>query len=797
MLKNQLKLAFRNIVRNGTYSVINILGLTLGLASALLLVVYVSHELSYDKFHQDSDRIYRVSETVPLGDGLKYIASTSMAVSINLRVDYPELEAVTFLSRPHQSDVSYNGLRLYEDRIHAVDESFFSVFDFEFLIGSEETSLKDVNTIAITASTAKKYFGDEDPIGKILRINQIWRGRDMPFTVTAVLKDMPANSHFKMDMLIGMNSLRSVMSEGIESSWGWDSGYTYFKTPENFDIAAMEASFPAFINKNMGYEVEWLTYFTRKMTEIHLQSDLNSELESNGSLDDIYIFSIVAFAIIFIAAINYINMATAIASRRSQEIGVLKTLGAVRGQLIRQFLTEAFVMTFIATLLAGFLAEMITPAFNNISGSELNIGFFEQPKRLLFFVISSLSIGLISGAYPAFYLSSFSAIKGLKGQTSGRKPILNFRKGMLIFQFGISIFLIVTSLMVYNQWAFMRDKDYGIDTESTIIFSLQNGENQERFDVLKSKMESNPDILAISTSHRRIGRNINQQNAIRIFESDSTFEEMSLSVLYVEPDFLPEMGVKLKAGRFFMKDNQVDLNNSVMLNQEAVDLLKNKDVIGRNYTINNGNGTIIGVTDNFHFESLYNKIKATVFIPTENANRFVTMSVNSNKFSETIAFMNTAWNDFDPDRGFRYDIVGEDIRNLYGSERRFFNLFTIATALAIFIASLGILGLVSFSAYQKTKEIGIRKVLGADTAGITFLLTKEFIILIIVANLLAWPAAYFFSDNWLSNYSYRIPVQIWPFVLATIIALFIAVFTAATQTIRAAQKNPVDSLRCE
>lgn len=797
MLKNQLKLAFRNIIRNGTYSLINILGLTLGLASALLLVVYINHELSYDKFHQDSDQIYRVSETVPLGDGLKYIASTSMALSIHLRVDYPELEAVTYFSRPQQSDVNYKGNRLYEDRIHVVDEEFFKVFDFEFLDGSEETSLKNVNTIVITASTANKYFGDENPVGKILRINQIWNGRDMPFTVTGVLKDMPANSHFKMDMLIGMNSLRPVMFEGIDRSWGWDSGYTYIKAPANFDMPAMEASFPQFINKNMGYEVEWLTYFTRKMADIHLQSDLNSELEQNGNIDDIYIFSIVAFAIIFIAAINYINMATAIATRRSQEVGVLKTLGALRGQLIRQFLTEAFVVTFVATLLAGFLAEMITPAFNNIAGSQLEIGFFEQPKRLLLFILSSLTIGLISGAYPAFYLSSFSAIKGLKGAYSGRKPIFSFRKGMLIFQFGISIFLIVGSLTVYNQWVFMRDKDYGIDTESTIIFSLQNEENQSRFDVLKTKMENNPDILAISTSHRRIGRNINQQNAIHIFESDSSFQELSLSVLYVEPDFLTEMGVKLSTGRFFMNDNRADLNNSIMLNQEAVDLMKNKDVVGRNYTIDEGSGTIIGVTENFHFESIYNKIKATMFIPTENANRFVTLSVNNEKFSETIAFLNTAWNEFDPNRGFRYDIVGDDIRNLYGSERRFLNLFTIATGLAIFIASLGILGLVSFSAYQKTKEIGIRKVLGADTAGITILLTKEFLILIIVANLFAWPAAYFFSDNWLNNYSYRIAVQVWPFLLATTIALFIAIFTAATQTIRAARKNPVDSLRYE
>ena len=797
MLKNQLKLAFRNIIRNGTYSIINILGLTLGLASALLIVVYVNHELSYDRFHPDADRIYRISESVPLGDNVKKIASVSMALAPSLRLDFPELEAVTFFSRPQSSDVTFGGKRAYENRIHVVDEEFFKVFDFEFIEGSKENSLKNINSTLITETTAQKYFGNEDPIGKELIINQIWQARNIVLTVSGVLKDMPSNSHFHMDMLIGQNTLQNFKPEGMDTGWGWDSGYTYIKTPPNYSIENLEASFPAFLDKHMGYENKWLTYFTRKMTEIHLQSNLNSELEANGNIQDVYIFSIVAFAIIFIAAINYINMATAIASKRTQEVGIQKAMGALKGQLIRQFMTETIVVTLMASLMAGFLAEILTPAFNNISGRELEIGFLERPRMLLLYMGCALLVGLLSGIYPAFYLASMSSIQAMKGKSKGKKSLLGLRKGMLIFQFGISIFLIVGSLVVYNQWNFMKNKDYGLNTETTLTFSLQSADNQNRFETFKNRLETNPNILSISTSNRRIGRDINYQDQINIYEADSSFEALSLSIIYAEPGFLEDLGVKLISGRYFSRDNDSDINRSIILNKAAQELLKNPDVLGRQYSNYEGSGTVIGITENFHFESIYNKIKPIAIMPSGEPLRQVTLNISNNKFSETISFLTEVWGEFDPQRGFRYEIISDDIKTFYSNEQRFFNLFTIATGLAIFIASLGIFGLVSFSAHQRTKEIGIRKVLGADVKNITFILTKEFLLLIIIANMLAWPMAYWFSDGWLNNYSYRTNIQVWPFLIATGLALVVALATAATQTIKAARKNPVDSLRYE
>ncbi len=796
MLKNQLKIAFRNLMRNGTYSLINICGLTLGLASVLLIMTYVNHEMDYDQFHRDADRIYRVSETVPLGDDVKIIASTTYALAPNLRLDYPDLENATFFSRPQSTDVFYKENRFFENRIHFVDDEFFEVFSFDFVDGTPE-ALKEVNTIVINESTAKKYFGEQSPIGEELRLNQYYNGENITLTVSGVIRDMPVNSHFHMDMLIGLKTTEQYIYEVMGRAWGWDSGYTYVKVPEQFDMAAFDASFPDFINKHVGANTTWLTYFTRKMTEIHLESDLNSELEANGNKQDIYVFLIVALAIIFIASVNYINMATAIASRRSKEVGILKTLGATRGQLVRQYISEALLITLIATLLGGFLAEVITPSFNSLAGKTIEINFLENPDRILLYLSGAFAIGLLSSIYPAFYLSSFQSIQALQGKASGKNSLLGFRKGMLTVQFSISIFLIIASVVVYNQWDYLRNKSYGMNTETSLSFPIQSQDNAERFDVLKTALERNPAISKVTSTNRQIARDVNNQSLVNFYEPDSTLEAMSLSTIYMQPGFLKDMGVKLKEGRYFLKDQTTDINSAIIINEAAVQLFKNKDVLGRNFQMGDATGTVVGITEDFHFESLYNKIKPMVFVPAASVQGYVTLSINSESFQETLSYIQNTWADFDPNRGFRYYITSEDLRNLYSGEEHFLNLFTMATGLAIFIACLGIFGLVSFSAHQRTKEIGIRKVLGAGTFNITFLLTRQFLYLIIVGNLIAWPVAHFFTRNWLQGYSYHISFQWWPYLMAFAIALIIAILTASTQTIRAASRNPVDSLRYE
>lgn len=796
MLKNQLKIAVRNLLRNRTYSLINISGLTLGLASVLLIVTYVHHELSYDQFHEDADQIYRVSETVPLGDDVKVIASTTFALAPNLRIDYPDLVNTTFFTRPQSTDVIYEQNRFFENRIHVIDDEFFDVFSFEFIDGTA-TALKDVNTIIINQSTAEKYFGNRSAIGEVLRLNQLYNGQDIALTVIGIIKDMPANSHFHMDLLIGMKTGQQYISGGMAQSWGWDSGYTYVKVPAQFDLQAFNNSFPDFIRKHVGANTTWLTYFTRKATEIHLESNLNSELEANGNKQDIYVFLIVALAIIFIASVNYINMATAIASKRSKEVGIMKTLGATKSQLVRQYISEALVITLTATLMGGFLAEIITPYFNSLAGKTLEINFIANPDRILLYLSASLTIGLLSSIYPAFYLSSFQSIQALQGKVKGRGSLLGFRKGMLTIQFSISIFLIIASVVVYNQWDYLKSKSYGMKTDTSLTFFLQSNDNVERFDVLKTVLESNPSIEHITSTNRQIARDINNQTTLNFYEADSTVEQLSLSTIYMQPGFLKDMGVKLKEGRYFLKGQTTDIDNAVIINEAAVQLFKNKNVLGRSYQINGVSGTIVGVTEDFHFESLYNKIKPMVFIPNHGALGYVTLTINSDNISETVAFIENAWIDFDPRRGFRYSITSEDLRNLYAGEERFLNLFTLATGLAIFIACLGIFGLVSFSAHQRTKEIGIRKVLGAGTFSITFLLTKQFLYLILIGNLIAWPTAHLFTNNWLQSYSYHIGFQWWPYIAASGVAIIIAIMTASTQTIRAASKNPVDSLRYE
>ena len=796
MLQSQLKIALRSLMRYRTYSVINIIGLTLGLCSVLLIVVYINHELSYDRFHQDAERIYRVSESVPLGDNQKVIASTSAALAPRLRNDYAELENVTFFSRPQYTDIEYKGQRYFEDRIHLVDNEFFELFSFQFLDGTAE-ALKRVNSVIISESTAKKYFGDGPAIGEIITLNQFYDGRDLKLEVAAIFQDLPVNSHFHMDIIIGVATARPYIPSGMIRYWGWDSGYTYIKVPDGYDMNAFDASLPDFIKKHVGENTNWLTYFSRRLTEIHLDSRLNSELETNGNRQNIYVFSIIALAIIFIASVNYVNMATAIATRRSKEVGIMKTLGATRAQLIGQYVSEALLVTMLATLLGGFLAEVLTPYFNVLAGKSIEIGFLENPDRIVLYVAASLLIGILSSIYPAFYLSSFRSVQQMKGTAGSKKRFFSFRKGMLVVQFGISIFLIIGSILVYNQWNFMRSKGYGFNTDTTITFSLQGADNRERFDLLKSALEKHPAIQDITTSNRQVGRNINNQRVFSFYEADSTVEQITLSVIWMEPDFLEKMGVTMKEGRYFHQDHDSDIGNAIILNEAAVELFQNQEVLNRAFRTGDETGTVVGITENFHFESLYHKIKPLVFIPTPDAQNIVTISLATAQFSETLRFIEQAWNQFDPKKGFRYFIVSDDLRNLYLGEQRFFNVFTVATGLAIFIACLGVFGLVSFSAFQRIKEIGIRKVLGAGTFNITLLLTKEFLVLIVIGNLLAWPTAFYFTSNWLNNYSYRIDFAWWPYLAAGSIALLIAILTASSQTIMAARKNPVDSLRYE
>jgi len=796
MFKNQLKIALRSILRYRTYAAINIVGLTLGLCSVLLIVVYIGHELSYDKFHDGADRIYRVSESVPLGDNQKVIASTSAALASRLRNDFTELEHVTFFTRPQYTDVTFEDKRYYEDRIHLVDDEFFEVFNFRFLNGTAE-ALSTVNSIIISESIAEKYFGNQQAIGQIINLNQFYGGSDLKLEVAAIFEDLPVNSHFHMDFIVGVATARPYIPRGMVRSWGWDSGYTYIKTPPGYDIEAFDQSMPAFIKKHVGENTNWLTYFTRNLTEIHLDSQLNSELEANGNRQNVQIFSIIALAILFIASVNYVNMATAIATRRAKEVGIMKTLGASRSQLVRQYVLEALAVTSLAILLGGFLAEVLTPYFNELAGKSIEVGFMDHPVRIALYVGCSLVLGLLSSIYPALYLSSFSSLQQLKGGKVGKSLVFSFRKGMLVVQFGISIFLIIGSIMVYTQWNFMRNKNYGLNVDTTMTFSLQGSENRQRFDLLRAALEQNPAISKITSSNRQVGRDINNQRVFNFYEPDSTLERITLSVIWMEPSFLEDMGVALKEGRYFHRDRDEDVNQSIILNEAALGLFENNEVLGRAFRIDDITGHVVGITQDFHFESLYNTIKPIVFVPISEAQNYVTISVASTQFSETLRFVEQAWNDFDPHKSFRYHIISDDLRNLYVGEERFLNVFTVATGLAIFIACLGVFGLVSFSAYQRIKEIGIRKVLGAGTIQITTLLTKEFLYMILIGTLMAWPVAYYFTGNWLDNYSYRIGFVWWPYLTAGAIALLIAVATASSQTIKAARKNPVDSLKYE
>ena len=804
MFKNYFKIALRNLWRNSGFSFINIFGLATGIACSLLIFLFVKDELSYDRFHKDSDNIYRIVKDFVNDDGSKIPdATTPAALAPAMQREMPEVASITRI-HPNWGRsylIKYGNKKITEEKLYGVDSSFFDVFTFPFIYGNAKTAFREINSIVLTQTAAKKFFGNEDPVGKVLNVDAF--GGMM---VSGVLKDVPANAHFHFDFLVSFK--KQPGDPSLDNNWQGYNDYTYVKTKPGISIANFVKKIQALNDKNI--EQHFSIFYVQPIKEIHLTSNLKWELEPNGDKQYVYIFVLIGLFIIIIAGINYMNLATAKASVRAKEIGVRKVAGALRRSLINQFLVESVITCLIASILAIGLAQILLPVVNGIIGKQLNL--LSDPSLLLYLLGGTFLLGIIAGFFPALYLSSFKPIAVLKGFKLNEKGALSLRKVLVIVQFTISIVLIVGVLVISQQMNYIMSAKLGLDTDKVATINNVGYLSSSDRNAFKNELEQLPGVKAVAASNGMLPGRFSTSR-VRIKGSKNEQQVNFISVSY---NYLDVLDIKVKEGRGFSPQFQGDTLTrgipggpleqtigNVVLNETAVkDLGIRPPAVGKQLVWDTDGDTtyyldVVGVTKDFHFTSMRNEIKPFAFMVNPNAQGTFIVKLSGNNIPGTLAQMENKWKQFSSDRAFEYSFLDETFAKLYQSESRFQKVFVSLVILGILIACLGLLGLATFAAQQRVKEIGIRKVLGASVTNVVTLLSKDFLKLVFISFLIASPVAWYAVNKWLLDFAYRIDVKWWVFPLAGIIAILIALFTISFQAIKAAIANPVKSLRTE
>lgn len=806
MIRNYFKVAFRNLWKNKGYSAINIIGLAVGLATCLLILLYVWDELSYDKFHKKADRIYRVHSDLKFGGSDLKITVASDPMGATLKRDYPQVEQYTRLYTSEGSKLIRKGSSfISETNIAYADSTFFDVFSFPLLSGNPGTALNDPNTAVISEAAALKYFGTMDAVGKLLEI------KDGPgFKVTGVMKDMPDNSHMRFDVLLSMDNVQYEFGNYLSHNF-----YTYVVLRENAKPGDMKNIFKDFVDKNVIPQAQsfiqiksieefektgnYMRYSIMPVTDIHLYSDRFPELKANGSGQNIYVFSAVALFILLIACINFMNLSTARSTSRAKEVGIRKVLGTERRTLIAQFLTESTVVAFLALIMALAITVLVLPFFNDLASKSLSISSLFEPGFLPYLLLIPLFVGIVAGSYPAFYLSSFQPIKVLKGKLSSGFRKSTFRSGLVVLQFTATIFLIIATVVVYNQLRFIQNTKVGFDKDQVLIldntYVLGNQVQAFKNEILKNasvKSGTVSSYLPVDASSR----------------SDNTFSKeavidsrngLNMQSWYVDHDYLKTMGIQLVAGRNFSKEYGTD-SSAMVINETTARLLGYKDPIGKHIYASDPTGarkyTVIGVVKNFNFESLRQTVGPLCFMLGESSGS-ISFKVGTGNLSSLISNVEQVWKKMAPGMPFSYRFLDDSFDEMYRAEQRMGKLGLAFSILAIVVACMGLFGLATYAAEQRVKEIGIRKVLGASVTGIVEMLSLDFLKLVMIASMIAFPLAWWAMNKWLMNFAYRIDIEWWVFILAAVIALVITLATVSSQAIRAAIMNPVKSLRTE
>ena len=798
MFKNYLHIALRNIKKHKGYSLINILGLAIGMACCILITSYVLYELSYDKYHENAGSIYRLKSDAQIGDNHLHIPKSSPPMSGYMVENFPEVTNAVRFRELGNAPVRYRENQYYEDRIYYTDNSIFDIFTFPLLIGDPKTALKTANSIVITEDVAKKYFGEEDPIGKVLTVDE-----SDDYTITGVLSNVPRNSHFIFDMLCSFET-HSARNKMNMHNWLFLNYYTYIMVQEGTYQKALEQKFPAMIDKNAGGILKAvkgdLKLTLQPLTSIHLHSRLEQEISGTSNIAYVYIFSAIALFILFIACMNFMNLSTARSANRAQEVGMRKVLGAHKAEIIRQFLGESLLYSVLSCVVALVFVEVALPLFRSVSGINLRINYVENPWFIPGLIGLTIFVGLIAGSYPAFFLSAFQPIRVIKGNLKSGATNARFRSVLVIFQFTISIVLIIGTIIIINQLKYMKNSQLGFQKEQVVVFPISDESTVESLAPFKGELKSYPGIINVAASSHVPG----QTTYYNPFLPEGfTRDQMPwMGQLNVDVDYLPTLEIELLAGRNFSPELKTDQTRSVIINETAAKRFGWEDPVGKTIGEYSNSGGIlkrpvIGVVKDFHIDSLHRRIGPLLI--TNNPEWLNTLSVRikPDNIPKTMEFLSEKWNHHNPYRPFQYFFLDDSFDAQYRADEKLSKIFSYFSILAIFIACLGLFGLASYTAEQRTKEIGIRKVLGASISEIVKLLTKEFSKWVLAANIIAWPVAYYAMNKWLQGFAYRIGMEFLTFVLAAIVALAIALLTVSYQAVRAAKTDPVNSLRYE
>lgn len=812
MIKNYLKVAWRNLLKHRGFTLINIAGLATGLACFILIALYVVDELSFDRFNDKAERIYRINSDIIFGGTPLHMSVSPDIMGETLKKDYPEVEQYTRIYNSNGSKLIRKGKEfLSEGDVAHVDSTFFDVFTFPAIEGDPKTALNEPNTVVLTESAARKYFGTTHVLGKTLETND--NGTTL-YKVTAVIRDMPHNAQFHFDFLFSMDN--------VDYGWGnylSHNFHTYLLLQKDADYHALEQKFPEYINKYVLPQAQSfmqvksmadfekagnkLVYSLIPLTRVHLYSDWNLELSPGGSIQYVYIFSAVAFFILLIACINFMNLTTARSAGRAREVGIRKVLGTERKNLVFQFLTESTLMVFISLLLAIGIAALVLPMFNNVAAKSISLQSLTSPLILPLLLLLPIVVGLLAGSYPAFYLSAFRPIMVLKGIFGSGHRNATLRSVLVVLQFSISVILIAGTIIIYRQLHYIQTKNLGFDKDQVLIingaFALGNQTQAFKNEMLQLRGVERGTFsgyLPVSSS----SRSDNTFSKEAVMDAQTGF---NMQIWRIDYDYIPTMGMEIKQGRNFSPEFRSD-SSGVIINETAANVLGYDDPIGKTlygYPFDSNLNeliplTIVGVVKNFHFESLRHRIGPLCFF-LGNSTGLASFKVHAADIPSILKQAEQKWKTMAPGMPFSYRFLNDSFDDMYRAEQRVGKVALMFAVLAILIACLGLFGLTTFIAEQRTKEIGIRKVLGASVPGLVQLLSRDFLKLVLFSFLIGIPLAWYFMYLWLQDFAYRIPISWWIFGLAGLIALAIALATVSFQAIKAAIANPVRSLRTE
>ncbi|HOY19254.1 MAG TPA: ABC transporter permease [Haliscomenobacter sp.] len=812
MLRSYLKIAWRNLLKNKTFSLINIFGLAVGLACFILIALYVVDELSYESFYPDAKRTYRVHSDIRFGGTDLDLATCSDPFGATLKKDYPEVEQfVRFYTNDGRKFIKRGTETIIENRVAHVDSTYFDVFPRTILTGNPETALNEPNTVAISESAAQKYFRSNDALGKTLEVGI---NEKIQYKVTAVYADMPVNSHFHFDFLFSMDNVTDYNFGNFLSH----NFQTYVRLREGADPRALEAKFPELINRYVLPQASHmmeiktiadfeksgnkLAYTLMPVTDIHLHSDRMAELNVNGNVQYVYVFGIVALFLLTIACINFMNLSTARSANRAKEVGIRKVMGTERSTLMGQFMAESTLTSGLAFVFALLLAALALPYFNELAAKEFKLATFFQSRYLPFLLSLPLIVGVLAGYYPAFFLSSFRPIEVLKGKFNAGSAKSSFRNALVTVQFSISLLLIIATVIVYKQLNYIQSKNLGFNKDQVLVINATSG-LQDNKDAFKNEVKQMAGVKAACYAGY-----LPVSNSSR---SDNTFSKetvmgaetgFNMQIWNIDYDYIPTLGMEMAKGRNFASNFGGD-STGIILNETAANMLGYPDPIGQKLYTSDGNSsvqniayTIVGVVKNFHYESMRENVGPLAM--RLGFNRWETaFRVNMSEAPNLIAQIESKWKELAPAMPFRYQFLDEAFDEMYRAEQRIGKVALCFAFLTILIACLGLFGLVTYMTEQRTKEIGIRKVLGASVAGITTLLAKDFLRLVLLAILIASPLAWYVMKQWLANFAFRINIEWWMFVGAGVLAVLIAFLTIGWQSMRAALANPIKSLRSE